>query len=614
MPNGRSPVSTSGRIRSPVSKDANRRSRTEVGTAWVRLLAVAFAVLELGLLKDDYPPGYERWAWALTALLAVGAGVLLWLAYRVPSRRAWRRIGFGALLLDTVVVYGYVLVYSFEPGTPIRQLVFIPLIEAALRYGIVGGLAMSAVSACLLTFTEWWREDRFPPQEFDVDRIVLPVGVQLILGLVVGSLVERLSDERRGARARLAEAETLRDELGRRADILDATNRAARALGSSLDLNQAFAAFIRELRGLIAFERTAIVLLEDGSLRVFAAAGEGVDSVFPPGTVASVEGSVIEDVLDGGRTIYRDDMSEPAYAEEADFLALGLRSRVVAPILSGAAPIGAISVVRREPGAFSDAEMELLGLLGRLVGSAIQNIRAYEAERTTVEELRRLSALRADFVSLVSHELRSPMASVIGSARTLEQRWRELSPEQRESFLALIAHETSRLAELIGDVLDTSRIESGTFSYSFEDVDLARLVRDSAAAAEHGQDEVTVEAVVREPLPAVRGDRDRLRQVLVNLIDNAVKYSPPGDRVRVEAEQSDGRVVIEVRDRGPGISPEHQRLIFEKFGRANVAEHAKPGTGLGLFIARSIAEAHGGALEVRSAPGRGATFRLSLPL
>ena len=241
--------------------------------AWVRLLAVPFAVLEVGLLKEDYPPGYERWAWAITALLAVGAGVLLWLAYRVPSRRARRRIGFGALVLDTVVVYGYVLVYSFEPGTPIRQLVFIPLIEAALRYGIVGAFAMSAVSACLLTFTEWWREDRFPPQEFDLDRIVLTVGVQLILGLVVGSLVERLRDERRGARARVAEAETLRDELGRRSDILDATNRAARAIGSSLDQNQAFAAFIRELRGVIAFERTAIVLLEDGNLRVFAAAG-----------------------------------------------------------------------------------------------------------------------------------------------------------------------------------------------------------------------------------------------------------------------------------------------------------------------------------------------------
>lgn len=582
--------------------------------AWVRLFALPFALLEVGVLKMDYPSGYERWAWFLTAALAAGAVLFLWLAYRVRSRSEWRRIGLAALIFDSAVVYGYVLIYAFEPGTPIRQLVFIPLIEAALRYGLVGGIAMPAFSAVALALTEWWREEHFPPQQFEIDRITFPVGIQLILGAIVGSLVNRLREERTGAASRASEAEELRDELGRRVDLLDATNRCARALSSSLDLEQAFAAFIRELRGLVAFERTAIVLVEDSHLRVFAAAGEAVDTVFPPGSIASVAGSIVEDVVKGGVTVYRADMSDPKYDEEKDFLALGLRSRVVAPLLSGPETIGAISVVRREPGAFDTGEFELLSLLGRLAGSAVQNIRAYEAERARVEELRKLSALRADFVSLVSHELRSPMASVIGSARTLQQRWRELSPEQRESFLALIAHETSRLAELIGDVLDTSRIEAGTFSYSFGDVDLAQLVRDSAAAAEHGQDEVAVKAVVRDPLPEVRGDRDRLRQVLVNLIDNAVKYSPPGDEVQVEAVASNGRVVIEVRDRGPGISPEHQGVIFEKFGRVNVGEKAKPGTGLGLFIARSIAEAHGGSLEVRSAPDRGATFRLSLPV
>ena len=593
---------------------ASGPNRTEVWTAWIRLVAVLFAALEIGAVRRDYPDGYEATAWTITAFFAVGAIALLVLAYRVPSRSAWRRIGFLALVFDSAVIYGYVFVFTFEPGTPMRQLVFIPVIEAAVRYGIVGAIAMPLVSAVLLAGAEWWREEHFAPQEFQVDRVTLPVGVQLIVGLIVGWLVSRLREERSRASARATEAEAFRDELGRRSDILDATNRAARALGSSLDLEQAFAAFIRELRGLIAFERTAIVLLENDHLRVFAAAGEAAETVFPPGTVASVAGSVVEEVVAGGQTIYREDMTDPKYDEEENFVALGLRSRVVAPLLSGATTIGAISVVRRDPDAFSPGEIELLGLLGRLVGSAVQNIRAYEAERTTVEELRRLSALRADFVSLVSHELRSPMASVIGSARTLEQRWRELTPDQRESFLTLIAHETSRLAELIGDVLDTSRIEAGTFSYSFADVDLAELVRDSAAAAEHGQDEVAVRAVVRGPLPAVRGDRDRLRQVLVNLIDNAVKYSPPGDEVQVQAESANGRVLIEVRDRGPGISPEHQKVIFEKFGRVNVGEHAKPGTGLGLFIARSIAEAHGGALEVRSAPGRGATFRLSLPL
>ena len=582
--------------------------------AWVRLVAVLFAALEVGAVDRNYPPDYDIAAWVITATFAVGAVVFLLLAYRVTSRALWPRIGLVALIFDAAVVYGYLLVFTFEPGTPMRQLVFIPLIEAAVRFGLVGGIALPAVSAAALALTEWWREEHFPPQQFEIDRITLPVGVQLIVGVIVGSLVSRLREERASASARAVEAEGLRDELGRRADLLDATNRCARALSSSLDLEQAFAAFIRELRGLVAFERTAIVLVEDSHLRVFAAAGEAVDTVFPPGTTASIAGSIVEDVVKAGQTIYREDMSDPKYDEEKEFVALGLRSRVVAPLLSGPETIGAISVVRREPGAFETGEFELLSLLGRLAGSAIQNIRAYEAERARVEELRKLSALRADFVSLVSHELRSPMASVIGSARTLQQRWRELSPEQRESFLALIAHETSRLAELIGDVLDTSRIEAGTFSYSFGDVDLAQLVRDSAAAAEHGQDEVAVRAVVRDPLPAVRGDRDRLRQVLVNLIDNAVKYSPPGADVHVEALASNGRVVIEVRDRGPGISPEHQGVIFEKFGRVNVGEKAKPGTGLGLFIARSIAEAHGGSLEVRSAPDRGATFRLSLPV
>jgi signal transduction histidine kinase len=322
---------------------------------------------------------------------------------------------------------------------------------------------------------------------------------------------------------------------------------------------------------------------------------------------------VLDEAL-AGQVVYRRDMSDVGYPEEQEFRALGLRSRLVAPLLIGARPIGMISFMRADPDAFSEEELELVSLLGRLVATAVQNIRSYEAERQTVEELRRLSALRADFVSLVSHELRSPMAAVIGAARTLQDRWRRLTPDQREAFLALIADETNRLAALIGDVLDTSRIEAGTFSYSFSDVDLGRLVEDAVATAAIGQDEVRVRAAVKGPVPPVRGDRDRLRQVVVNLIDNAVKYSPGGDEVEVSVRQENGAVRIAVTDRGPGIPHDQQRLIFEKFGRAEVAGNAKPGTGLGLFIARSIAEAHGGTLDVRSGPGAGATFVLTLPL
>jgi signal transduction histidine kinase len=581
--------------------------------AWIRLAAVGWAVLEVGVLNDHYPAGYESAAWLTTAGFAVGAVALFVTSRRELSGRDLRRLGIVTLAFDTAVVSAYVLVFSFEAGTPTRSLVVIPVIEAALRYGIRGALLVPVAIAPLLVATEWWRSEHFDPRDFRVDNVAFPLGLQLVIALVVGRLTDQLRAQTGVAETRAAEAEGLRDQLGRRADLLDAVNRCARALGSSLELDDSFAAFIRELQGLVPFSRMAIVLVEHGDAHVFAVAGEGAEAVFPPGTVRRISGSAIEDVLGTGTTLYREDISSPHYDEEEELSKLGLRSRVMAPLIAGTEPVGTITVLRKEPSAFDPAEIELLGLLGRMAGSAVQNIRAFGAEHRTVEELRRLSALRADFVSMVSHELRSPMASLIGSAQTLHARWRQLAPEQRDSFLALIGHETARLSTLVDDVLDTSRIEAGTFSYSFGDVDLGRLVRDSAAAAEHSADEVQVTARVSESIPTLRGDSDRLRQVLSNILENAVKYSPAGSQVDVDAYAVDGRVIVDVSDHGPGIRAQDRELIFEKFGRVGAAE-GKPGTGLGLFIARSIAEAHGGTVEVADGPHAGATFRLTLPL
>jgi signal transduction histidine kinase len=358
----------------------------------------------------------------------------------------------------------------------------------------------------------------------------------------------------------------------------------------------------------------AIVLSEDGAARIIATAGEQADGAMSAGAEFDPENSLISDVVARGQTVYRPDMSQQEYVEEEQLVALGLRSRVAAPLLAGARPIGLIALSRREPDAFRKHEIELAGLLGRLAASAVQNIRAYESERRTVEELRRLSTLRADFVSLVSHELRSPMAAVIGAARTLQDRWRMLSAVQRESFLALIGDETARLAALVADVLDTSRIEAGMFSYRFEEVDLGRVVGEAVETAELAQQEVPVIASVHGRLPTIRGDRARLRQVLGNLIENAVKYSPEGGEVRVSATPGNGAVRIVVKDGGPGIPRDQQTRIFEKFGRVDVPGASKPGTGLGLFIARSIAEAHGGSLDVSSGIDPGATFTLILPV
>src|SRR5207302_299613 len=260
-------------------------------------------------------------------------------------------------------------------------------------------------------------------------------------------------------------------------------------------------------------ERTPIVLGDGDAAHTMASAGRGANEVFPPGSAGPLRGTVLDRVL-AGEVVVRGELADAEYPEDHVLLELGLHSELLAPLLLGARAIGMISLSRVEANAFSEEEVELISLLGRLVATAVQNIRAYEAERHTVEELRRLSALRADFVSLVSHELRSPMAAVIGAARTLHARWRELAAEHRDAFLALIADETARLSTLISDVLDTSRIEAGTFTFSFTDVDVVDLIEDSVAAAAFGQHDVEVTTDMDGPMPPVRADRERLRQVL----------------------------------------------------------------------------------------------------
>jgi signal transduction histidine kinase len=549
---------------------------------WLVVLRAALVVVAIvDASVTDFPSAYRPWAWAVTAFFALSTLLSAVLARRELDRVARQRARILAIALDTIVAIGFVAVLSYQPGEPYRALYLVPIAEAALRFGLAGGIVTGAV-----TVTATIVIDELGP------GIAWPsITSRILVGLLAGIVIGRLRD---GLAARAAEAERLRDELGGRGEILEAANRCARALGSSLEIETAFGAFIRELRGVVPFDRTAIVLIEDDMAKTIAAAGRGATEIFPPGSSGPVQGTVLDRVR-GGDIIVRGDIGQAEYPEDKLFSDLGLRSEVVAPLLVGSRPIG------------------MVALLGRLAATAVQNIRAYEAEHHTVEELRRLSALRADFVSLVSHELRSPMAAVIGAARTLQERWRSLSPDQREAFLALIADETNRLAILIGDVLNTSQIEAGTFSYSFADVDLGRLVEDAVATAAIGQDEVRLTSSVSSSLPNIRGDRERLRQVLSNLIENAIKYSPSGEAVEVRAQPEDGTIKISVADRGPGIPHDQQRLIFEKFGRADVAGGSKPGTGLGLFIARSIAEAHGGTIDVRSSPNAGSTFTLTLP-
>jgi PAS domain S-box-containing protein len=229
---------------------------------------------------------------------------------------------------------------------------------------------------------------------------------------------------------------------------------------------------------------------------------------------------------------------------------------------------------------------------------------------------RAVEQLKSDFVSTVSHELRTPLAAIYGAAMTLQRGDVELNDVQEAGMLEVISGESERLARIVNDILLASRLDSGAATVEISRTDAAELARGVLAAAEaHLPSNVELSLSVPEPAPHVAADPDGLRQVLVNLVENAVKYSPNGGLVELELEPEDGRVRFTVRDRGLGIPASEQERIFEKFFRLdpNLARGVG-GTGLGLYISREIVRRMGGRIRVESEPGRGSTFSFELPL
>ena len=235
----------------------------------------------------------------------------------------------------------------------------------------------------------------------------------------------------------------------------------------------------------------------------------------------------------------------------------------------------------------------------------------YAFRDLTIE--RRLDEAKSEFVATVSHELRTPMTAVLGAAKTLMRDDIELSPERRRQLLEMIGAQGTRLTKIAEDVLIASRLDRDELRLERDHVDLAELVR---TAVEHMREYVpetialTASAVTNGA--AALGDRHRIEQVLVNLIDNAVKYSPNGGEVSVSTASLPDGVRVEVRDNGIGIPLAEQGSIFEKFYRLEGAE-VRAGTGLGLYICRELVQRMGGTIGVESDPGEGSTFYFELP-
>ncbi len=293
-----------------------------------------------------------------------------------------------------------------------------------------------------------------------------------------------------------------------------------------------------------------------------------------------------------------------------------MKSFVAVPIAIRGKVIGNLYLTEKEDGdEFSLEDERALVTLAAQAAVAIDNARLYAREHAAVERLRELDQLKTDFVSTVSHELRSPIASLHAYAKILADHRADLDLRKQEEILDQMEAQADHLVELVEDVLHVSRIDSGRLEVLLQPTDLAALIDEVANEVRASLSDHDVVVSPAGGLSVVRADPGLLRQAVGNLVDNAAKYSPAATTVEIAWQEvpARGEVWVTVADEGIGIAPEDTSKIFEKFSRIR-SEHTDriSGTGLGLYIAKSIVEAHGGRIWVESERGRGSKFICAL--
>ena len=261
----------------------------------------------------------------------------------------------------------------------------------------------------------------------------------------------------------------------------------------------------------------------------------------------------------------------------------------------------------------------LLSEYSTLLGEAALRRRTHTAEQTARIEAELASRVKSEFDSNMSHELRTPLTTIIGFSKILsEQDRRQLSKDETDQYASLINDAASNLLAIINDILDISKMQSGRYTLDELEVQiesvLAQACQSQMQLARDAQIDVQLTTGSR-PLPPVRGDETKLTQVMSNLISNAIKFNRPGGRVDVSAQATrDGGVVITITDTGVGMSAEEVEIAMRPFGQVDGARTRwREGTGLGLPIARTLIELHGGALDIRSTPSQGSEVIVMLP-
>jgi GAF domain-containing protein/anti-sigma regulatory factor (Ser/Thr protein kinase) len=318
------------------------------------------------------------------------------------------------------------------------------------------------------------------------------------------------------------------------------------------------------------------------------------------------------------RTVHVADIaSDPTVSNSKAMIQIGARTGLGVPLLRGDEVLGVLVLVRIEVQPFSDREIELVESFARQAAIAIENVRLFNEIEEKSAQLEVANRHKTEFLANMSHELRTPLNAIIGFSEVLLQRMFGELNEQQADYLEDIMSSGRHLLTLINDILDLSKIEAGRMELELASFSLVAALNNAVTlvrerAQSHG---IRLELDVAPQLDTVVADERKLKQVVVNLLANAVKFTPDGGTITLRAVRENGHVRLAVHDTGIGIAPEDQARIFEEFQQAtHLTEKSREGTGLGLALSRRMVELHGGTITVDSAPGKGSTFTVALPV
>ena len=421
----------------------------------------------------------------------------------------------------------------------------------------------------------------------------------------------------------ITERKKSEETLKRRNDYLAASSEIGRLVTSTLDLNTIFTRTVNLIGERFGFYFAAIYIIEETgfSARLQEATGEAGEKMKAQRyTVIVGSSTVIGKVAESGESVLVNDTTlEPLYVPNP--LLLDTKSEVAIPLRIGSRIVGVIDIQSQQTFAFTEDDISVLQSLADQVAVAIDNARSYELSQQLIKDLREVDQLKSQFLANMSHELRTPLNSIIGFSRVILKGIDGPVTDLQQQDLTAIYNSGQHLLGLINDILDLARIEAGKMELNFEEVHIAEMTTSVLSTAKGLVKEKSIQLVQHIPadMPTVRGDTMRVRQILLNLISNAAKFTDEGS-ITVEASVQKGptgkiEALINVIDTGPGISVEDQEKLFKAFSQVDGSATRKSGgSGLGLSICANLVQLHGGRISVNSETGKGSTFWFTLPL